>query len=98
MGICCMTQGTQTGALWQSRKVVGGGGWERGWGGREHECAYGWFLLMYDRKPQNCVINLQQKINKQNGKKNSIYFSNNILSIFQDSTEDPTLQLVVMSS
>ena len=24
MGICSMTQGTQRGALWQSRKVVGG--------------------------------------------------------------------------
>ena len=29
-----------------------------GWG---HECTYGWFLLMYDRKPQNSVKQLSFK-------------------------------------
>ena len=30
-----------------------------GWSGREgHECTYGLFLLMYDRKPQNSVKQL----------------------------------------
>ena len=33
MGICCMTQGTQTGALWQSRRV--------GWGGNRREVQQG---------------------------------------------------------
>jgi len=33
MGICCMTQGTQTGALWQSRRV--------GWGGDGREVQQG---------------------------------------------------------
>ena len=27
-------------------------------GGRGHGCTYGWFLLMYDRKPQNSVKQL----------------------------------------
>jgi len=33
MGICCMTQGTQIRALWQSRRVGWGGRWEGGFGG-----------------------------------------------------------------
>ena len=28
MGICCMTQGTQTGALYQPKRVRRGGRWE----------------------------------------------------------------------
>ena len=36
MGICCMTQGMPTGALWQSRRVGWGGGWWGSWGGRGH--------------------------------------------------------------
>ena len=54
MGICCMTQGTQTGPLRQAE----GWGWEGGPEGRGHGCTYGWFLLMYDRKPQNSVKQL----------------------------------------
>ena len=34
------------------------GRWEGGFGGRGHGCTYGWFLLMYDRKPQNSVKQL----------------------------------------
>ena len=30
MGICCMTQGTQTGALWQPRGLGWGERWEGG--------------------------------------------------------------------
>ena len=63
-----MTHGTQTGTLWQSRRVGWGGRWERGSGGREHWCIYGWFLLMYDRKPQSSVkqlsFNLKIKFKK----------------------------------
>ena len=35
-------------------------GWDGvgGLGGREHCYIYGWFLLMYDRKPQNSVKQL----------------------------------------
>ena len=58
MGICGMTQETQTGTLWQSRRVRWGGRWEGGLGGRGHGCIYGWFLFMYDRKPQNSVKQL----------------------------------------
>ena len=36
MGICCMTQGTQTRALWQPRKVGWGGKWEGESRGRGH--------------------------------------------------------------
>ena len=55
MGICCMTQGTQTGALWQFRRVGWEGRWKGGLGGRGHGCTYGLFLLIYDWKPQNSV-------------------------------------------
>ena len=37
MGICCMTQGTQTGPLRQAE----GWGWEGGPEGRGHGCTYG---------------------------------------------------------
>ena len=30
MEICCMTQGTQTGVLWQPRRAGWGGRWEGG--------------------------------------------------------------------
>ena len=33
MAICCMTQGTQTGALRQSRRLEWGKRWNRGWEG-----------------------------------------------------------------
>ena len=36
MGICCMTQGTETGAQYQPRRVAGGGRWERCSSGRGH--------------------------------------------------------------
>jgi len=55
MGIFYMTQGTQTGALWQSRRVGWGGRWEGGSEGSGHGCTYNCFLLMYDSKPQNSV-------------------------------------------
>ena len=51
MGIWCMTQGTETGALQQVEGWGGGGSWEGGLGESGHGCTYGWFLLMYDRKP-----------------------------------------------
>ena len=66
MGICCVTHGMQTGVLWQSRKV-GWGRSEGGTGGWGHGCTYGWFLLLYDRKPQNSIKQLsfnQKKIFK----------------------------------
>ena len=53
-----MTLGTQTRALWQSRRVRWGGRWEGGLGGRGHGCAYGWFLSMFDRKQQNSLKQL----------------------------------------
>ena len=58
MGVCYMTQGTETGALWWAGRVGWGGSTEGGSGARGHGCAYGWFLLMYGRKPQNSVKQL----------------------------------------
>ena len=52
LGICCMTQGTQTGALRQAERWDGEGGVREG---RAHGYTYGCFLLMYDRKPQGSV-------------------------------------------
>ena len=39
-----------------------GGRWEGGQGGRGHGSNSGWFLLLYDRKPQNSVKQLKKKI------------------------------------
>ena len=60
MAICCMTQGTQTGTLRQSRRPEWGKRWNRGWGRRGHGCTYDWVLLMYDRKPENSVKQIIQ--------------------------------------
>ena len=40
MEICCVTQGTQTGALQQPKGVEKGGRWEGGSGGRGHMYTY----------------------------------------------------------
>ena len=58
MGICCMAQKTQTGALYQPRWVGWGGRLEevlKGWG---YTYTYGWFMLRSDRKQQNSVKQL----------------------------------------
>ena len=40
-------------------------GWDgKEMGGRGHGCTYGWFLLMYDRKPQNSIKQLPFKYKK----------------------------------
>ena len=45
--------------LWQSRRMGWRGErWEGGLGRRGHGCTYGWFFLIYDRKPQNSVKQL----------------------------------------
>ena len=58
MGICCMSQGTQTGALNQPGRVGWGGRWEEGSRGRGYMYTYGWFMLRFDRKQQNSVKQL----------------------------------------
>ena len=69
MGTGCMTQGTQTGALWQAESWNGEKeGREGGSGERERGCIFGWFLLMYDRKPKNSVKQLS--FSKKKKKKN----------------------------
>jgi len=55
---CCMSQETQTGALYQSRGVRWGGRWEGGSKGRGYMCIYGWFMMRFDRKQQNSVKQL----------------------------------------
>ena len=59
----CMSQGTQSGSLYQPRW---GGRWQGGSRGRGHMYTYGWFMLMFDRKQQNSVKQLSYnlKINK----------------------------------
>ena len=58
MGICCMAQETQTGALYQTRGVGWGGRWEGVSNGRGYMYTYGWFTLRFDRKQQNSVKKL----------------------------------------
>ena len=41
MGVCCLTQETQTGALYQPRGVEWGGRWEGGSKGRGYMYTYG---------------------------------------------------------
>ena len=71
MGICCVTQETQTKALGQHRGVGWygrwdgeGGGWEAQEEGDTHRYTYGWRVLMCGRNQHNMVIILQLKINK----------------------------------
>ena len=58
MGICCMSQETQTGALNQPRGVGLGERWEGDSKGRGYMYTYGWFMLRFDRKQQNSVKQL----------------------------------------
>ena len=59
MGICCMAQGMQTGALsYQPRGVGWGGRWDGSWRGRGHMYTHGWLMLRFDRKQQNSVKQL----------------------------------------
>ena len=57
MGICCMTQETQRGALYQPRGVGWGDKerWEGVSKGKAYMYTYGWFMLRFDRKQQNSV-------------------------------------------
>ena len=66
MGICCMAQETQTGALYQPRGVGWGGRWEGASKGRGYMYTYGWFMLRFHRKEQNSVkqLSFNLKINK----------------------------------
>ena len=65
MGICCMAQETQIGALYQPRGVGWGGRGEGGSEGRGYMYTYGWFMLRFDRKQQNSVkqLSFSKKIN-----------------------------------
>ena len=55
MGICCMFQGIQTGALYHPRGVGWEGRWEGGSRERGHMYTYGRFMLIFDRKQQKSV-------------------------------------------
>ena len=57
MGICYLSQRTQTGALYQNRGVRAGGTWEGG--SREGIYVYLWLIhVEVDRKQQNSVKQL----------------------------------------
>ena len=62
MGICCMAQETQKGALYQPRGV-GWGEVQKGWD--IYIYTYSWFMLRFDRKQQNSVkqLSFSLKIN-----------------------------------
>ena len=65
MGICYMSQETQTGTLYQPIWMRWGGRWDGGAKGREYMYTYGWFMLRFDRKQQNSVKQLSfNKTNK----------------------------------
>ena len=58
MGICCMAQETQAGAVYQPRGMGWGGIWEGGSKGRGYMYIYDWFMLRIKRKQQNSVKQL----------------------------------------
>ena len=69
MGSCCITQGTQPGALWQPRGVGWSGRGEGGSRGREHIYTYLWLIHvgMQQKPTQQCkAIILQLKTLRQN--------------------------------
>ena len=66
MGICCMSQETQTGALYQPRGVGWGGRWEGGSKERGYMYTNGWFMLRFDRKKSVKQLSFNLKINKFN--------------------------------
>ena len=53
MGVCCVSQETQTGALEQPRGVGRGGRWEGGSKGSGYMYTYGLFTLRLDRTQQD---------------------------------------------
>ena len=55
MGICCMAQETQTGALYQSRGVGWIGIWEGGLEENGYICIYGWVSLLSTWNYHNIV-------------------------------------------
>ena len=63
MGICCMTQGTQTGALGQPRGVGGGGRFKR-----EGSCVYLWQIHVdvWQKPTQYCKAIILQLKKKKN--------------------------------
>ena len=66
MGICSMTLGAETEALWQSRRVGWEGKWKGGSRGRGHGCTYGWFLLKTTTKfCKTIILQLKSKWQKR---------------------------------
>ena len=80
MGIFGMSQGTQTGVLYQPRGVGWGGGWEGGSNRRGYLYSYGGFMLRFDQKQQNSVQQLS--FNKKIFKKKEMQIKNEKLSVF----------------
>ena len=68
MGIFCLAQETQTGALYQPRGMGRAGRWEGASKGRGYMYTYGWSMLRFDRKQQNSVrqLSFNKKINLKN--------------------------------
>ena len=74
MGICCMAQETQTGALYQSRGVGWGWKWEGGSKGREYIYTYGWScrgLTENNKMLQSNYPSIKNKFKKKKRKKNN---------------------------
>ena len=65
MEICCMSQGTQMGAVYQPTGVGWGGRWKGDSKGRGYMYTYDWFMLRFDREQQNSVkqLSFNKKIN-----------------------------------
>ena len=78
----CKTESQRDFAVWLRELKQGlcnrlKGGEEREMGRRGHGYTYGWFLLMYDRKPQNSVkqLSFNQKNRETSGMWNASMFS-----------------------
>ena len=65
MGICYVTQETQTGVLYQPREVGWRERWERVSKGRGYMYTYGWFMLGFNRKQNKTNSVKQLSLNKK---------------------------------
>ena len=67
--ICCTSQGTQTGALYQPRGEGTGGRWENGSRGRGHMYTYVLFMLMFGKKTTKSykaiILQFKNKLKKK---------------------------------
>ena len=103
-----MSQGTQTGALYQPRGVRWGGRWEGGSGGRGHMYIYGGFMLMFWQKTTEVckaiILQLKNKLKKikwcQGGKNKQLWkcASDTVIQVLQEEIKQRIREKPILGS